>query len=159
MLALLIGVAVASSAAVTVRFAAFGDYPQDAKQSVDALSHGDLHEALTHPALMGSVSILLRTPFVVVARVAGAGDLGGYQAGALACILFAGLLGVGLAYSRRSSLPPAMLAVIVVLAVVNPASTAAVLLGHPEEALGAALCVGAVPQVRGEVTNRRSSAP
>ena len=143
-LVFLVAVAVAASAAVTLGSAAPGDYPQDAKPSVDALSQGNLHEALTHPALMGSVSILLRAPFVALAQVAHAGELGRYQAGAMACLLFAALLGVGLAVSRRSSLPPAMLAVIVVLAVVNPASTAAVLLGHPEEALGAALCVAAV---------------
>ena len=144
LLAFLIAVAVAASAAVTVGSAALGDYRQDAKPSIDALSQGNLQEALTHPALMGSVSILLRAPLVALARVGHAGELGGYRAGAMACLLFAALTGVGLALSRRSSLPPAMLAVIVVLTVVNPASTAAILLGHPEEALGAALCVAAV---------------
>jgi hypothetical protein len=141
----LAALALAASAAVTQRFGVLADYPQDAQRSVDALSHGDVGGALAHPALMGPVSVIVRAPFVALARLGGAGQLGGYQAGSLACLLLVGALAVGLTLAmRRSARPRVLLAVIVLLAVVNPASIAAVQWGHPEEALGAALSVAAI---------------
>jgi hypothetical protein len=137
--------ALAASAAISVRFGSLGDYGADAKPAVDALSHGNLHDALSHPALMGAVSIVVRAPFVALARLGGAGDLGGYRIGAAVCIASAGLLSVGLMRSTRDLSPPRMMGLVAVfVAIVNPATVAAVQWGHPEEVLTAALSIGAV---------------
>ena len=137
--------ALASSAALALRFGSLGDYPNDAKPAVDALSHGHLHDALSHPALMGIVSIIVRAPFVALARVAGAGELGSYRVAAAVCVASCGLLAVGLMSTTNGLSRPRTMGVLVVfLAVVNPVTVAAVKWGHPEEALTAALCVGAV---------------
>ena len=115
----------------------------DAERSVTALSHGHFHDAVTHQPLMGPLSIVLRAPFVTLARFAGAGEPGVYKTGALVCVVFAVVLGVSLALSRLDS-SFAQAAVLVVVTVLNPASIAAVQYGHPEEVLAAALSVGAV---------------
>jgi uncharacterized membrane protein len=70
-----------------------------------------------------------------------------YRAGVFPCLVAAGLLGVLLAKvwgARAGGYRSFGIVLIVVLSVVNPASQDAVAFGHPEEALGAALCVGAV---------------
>jgi hypothetical protein len=129
--------------AMVGRFGSAGDYPMDAERSVNALSHGHFHDAVTHQPLMGPLSIVLRAPFVTLARFAGAGEPGAYKTGAAVCILLAAALGVSLALSRLDS-SFAQAAVLVVVTVLNPASIAAVQYGHPEEVLAAALSVGAV---------------
>jgi hypothetical protein len=131
------------TAAIVRTFGRAGDYPMDAERSVTALSHGRLHDALTHQPLMGPFSIVLRAPFVTLARFAGAGEPGAYKAGAAVCVAFAAALGVSLALSRLDS-SFAQAAVLVVVTVLNPASIAAVQYGHPEEVVAAALSVGAV---------------
>ncbi len=129
--------------AMVGRFGSAGDYPMDAERSVNDLSHGHLHDALTHQPLMGPLSIVLRAPFVTLARFAGAGEPGAYKTGAVVCVVFAAALGVSLALSRLDA-SLAQAAVLVVVTVLNPASIAAVQYGHPEEVLAAALSVGAV---------------
>jgi hypothetical protein len=129
--------------AMVGRFGSAGDYPMDAERSVNALSHGHFHDAVTHQPLMGPLSIVRRAPFVTLARFAGAGEPGAYKTGAAVCILLAAALGVSLALSRLDS-SFAQAAVLVVVTVLNPASIAAVQYGHPEEVLAAALSVGAV---------------
>jgi hypothetical protein len=144
-LAALVALALAASAAISTRFGTLADYPADAQPAVDALSHGDLHGALSHPALMGVVSIVVRAPFVALIRLGGAGELGSYRVGAAVCVAAVGLLGVGLMLSTRGASRPRMFRALgVLLAVVNPVTVAAVQWGHPEEALTAALCVAAV---------------
>ena len=94
---------------------------------------------------MGPLSILLRTPFAWLAARFGAGELGMYRAGIVPCLVVAGLLGIALA--RRPGgrdWNPSSLLLVPVLAIISPASLAAMRSGHPEEALGGALCVGAV---------------
>ena len=139
----LAALAVGFTGAMVGRFGSAGDYPMDAERSVNALSHGHLHDALTHQPLMGPLSIVLRAPFVTLARFAGAGEPGAYKTGAVVCVVFAAALGVSLALSRLDS-SLAQAAVLVVVTVLNPASIAAVQYGHPEEVLAAALSVGAV---------------
>jgi hypothetical protein len=135
--------AVGFTGAMVGRFGSAGDYPMDAERSVNALSQGHLHDAVTHQPLMGPLSIVLRAPFVTLARFAGAGEPGAYRTGAAVCVVFAAALGVSLALSRLDS-SFAQAAVLVVVTVLNPASIAAVHYGHPEEVLAAALSVGAV---------------
>ena len=139
----LAALAVGFTGAIVERFASPGDYPMDAERSVTALSHGRFHDAVTHQPLMGPLSIVLRAPFVTLARLAGAGEPGAYKTGAAVCVVFAAALAVALALSRLDS-SFAQAAVLVVVTVLNPASIAAVQYGHPEEVLAAALSVGAV---------------
>lgn len=122
-----------------------GDYPGDAGPAVDALAAGSFRGAAAVPFLMGPLSIVLRAPFAWGAHWAGGDAIGMYRAGVLPCLAAAGLLGVALAQRARiesglRSLPLA----IPILAILSPASLAAVQNGHPEEALGGALSVAAV---------------
>ena len=139
----LAALALGFTGAMAGRFGRAGDYPMDAERSVTALSHGHFHDAVIHQPLMGPLSIVLRAPFVTLARIAGAGEPGAYKTGAAVCVVFAAALGVSLALSRLDS-SFAQAAVLVVVTVLNPASIAAVQYGHPEEVLAAALSVGAV---------------
>ena len=139
----LAALAVGFTGAMVGRYGRAGDYSMDAERSVTALSHGHFHDAVTHQPLMGPLSIVLRAPFVTLARFAGAGEPGAYKTGAAVCVVFAAALGVSLALSRLDS-SFAQAAVLVVVTVLNPASIAAVQYGHPEEVLAAALSVGAV---------------
>jgi len=143
-----LGLLVASlglAAAVVAHFGALGDYPQDAGPPVSALASGHVLEALRLESLMGSVSIFLRAPFVALAHGLGAGGLGAYRAGALVCLVPAALLGAVLARPASERTGTRGVALLVaVLAVASPPLVAAVRLGHPEEALAAALAVGAV---------------
>lgn len=125
------------------RQASLGDYPSDAGPAIKALIEGHLHQAISQQPLMGSFAVLARAPFALAAHAGGAGELGVYRAGAVACLAAVALLAIALV--RRSGtrdwlpwfLVPA-------LAVMTPVSVAAVQAGHPEEALAAALSVGAV---------------
>jgi hypothetical protein len=133
------------AAAVVAHFGALGDYPQDAGPPVSALASGHLLRALRLESLMGSVSIFLRAPFVALAHGLGAGGLGAYRAGALVCLVPVALLGAVLARPASERTGTRGVALLVaVLAVASPPLVAAVRLGHPEEALAAALAVGAV---------------
>ncbi len=118
------------------------DYPGPA---IDALLHGRVHDFFAVQPVMGSFSLLLRAPFAGAARLLGGGELWEYRAGALACLLFAaGLawhLGRGMAAEGRNRFAQAAVAG---LCVVSPLAFTALRWGHPEEVLGAALCVGAV---------------
>jgi hypothetical protein len=146
-----LALAVAAVAAVEAafRFGDPGDYPVDAKASVDALARGDVAHAFSEPALMGPISIVLRAPVVALADLLSAGGLATYRAGAAACLLVVAFLAWRLALAARSpSRTGVVVVLLVVLAVLNPASVAAVRYGHPEEALCAALCVAAVVLAR-----------
>ncbi len=119
-----------------------GDYPRDAAPAVDALAAGHLGAFLgAHPD-MGSVSVLLRAPFVAIG---GGGDLLSYRFGAIPCLLAAGVLGLYLARlaSERGTGWVAQ-AAIVGICLLNPLTFEALETGHPEELLTAALAVGAV---------------
>ena len=118
-----------------------GDYPVDAGPSIAALARGDVRGAVNAQPLMGSVSILIRAPFAAAARELGAGQVGMYRAGVLPCIAAAAFLGMFLVRLLRKKDGAILVAV---LAVLTPASLAAVRLGHPEEVLAGALAVGAV---------------
>lgn len=121
------------------------DYPTDAGPAVSALLAGDLAGYLAAQPLMGSFSVLLRAPFGALAELLGGGALDVYRAGAFPCLLAAGAVGAWLAV-RMARRGEGRLAVALVagLAVLNPATFEALRAGHPEEPLGAALCVAAV---------------
>jgi hypothetical protein len=122
-----------------------GDYPRDAGPTIGALLDGNLGAALAGQHLMGSLSVLVRLPFAAVADLAGGGQLLVYQLGSIPCVAAAGILGLAIArwMERRGASRVACIATIV-FSMANPLTRDALVLGHPEELLGGALCVGAV---------------
>jgi hypothetical protein len=117
-----------------------GDYKVDGGPTIEALLHGHLH--VPQPA-MGPVSILLRLPFALFVR--GHSQLLEYRMGAFPCVLVAALVGVYLARRLRAAGRSMWLALgVVAFGALNPANFHALANGHPEEILGAALCVVAV---------------
>ena len=122
-----------------------GDYPRDAAPAMNSLLDGDVSAALAEQPLMGSFSLIVRLPFAALARATGGDDLRIYQLGTIPCLISVGLLGLALAgLMRRRGQPPAACAAAAILCLVNPLTWEAIRLGHPEELLGGALCVGAV---------------
>jgi hypothetical protein len=120
------------------------DWRAEAKPAVDALLAGHLHTFLTLAPVYGG-SLILRAPFMLVTKLWHGGDLAVYRASAVPCLLATGALGVWLAAQMRAKGAPtvARLAVLV-LCVANPLILPALKWGHPEDLLGAALCVAAV---------------
>lgn len=143
-LAAAVGAIVACSTLLALANRSAGDYPRDAGPAIDALLDGDVSGALERQPLMGSLSIVVRWPFAALARGLGGDDLLVYQLGTIPCLIAVGLLGLALAarMRRRGQAPSACIAA-ATLCLVNPLTWEAIRLGHPEELLGGALCVGA----------------
>jgi hypothetical protein len=128
----------------------------NAAPAVNALLHGSLSGYAARQPLMGPVSLLLRAPFVALARALGGGELLQYRIGALACTLpvaaLAAWLLVGAVSARgrregeRDTRLVALVAVMLgaYLILDSPATRVALSAGHPEEPLTAALTVIAV---------------
>jgi hypothetical protein len=139
--------AVLAVIALTVRIAdgmAAGlDYFTDAGASIDALARGDLQGFFANQPLMGSFSLLVRAPFVALVFEQSIDTV--YFAGVLPCIVATLVLGLALArlLADRGQ-PPTVQGIAAGLAVINPLTFQALHWGHPEELLGAALCVGAM---------------
>ena len=85
---------------------------------------------------MGTLSVLIRCRSRR-GRLAGGGDLLAYQLGSIPCVA-AGVLGLAIArwMERRGASRAACIATIV-FSMVNPLTREALVLGHPEELLGA----------------------
>jgi hypothetical protein len=117
----------------------------DAGPSIEALSHGDVNTFFDQQPIMGSASLLLRTPPTMLANAVGGDDLLVYRIGVFACLLAAGLLAVFLAMTMiRRGRPWMIWALLAGACLINPLTYQAAFYGHPEEALAAALAVGAV---------------
>ena len=140
-----IGAVVVVSAVLAFANTSQGDYPRDAARSINALVDGDVRLALAEQPLMGSVTVLVRYPFAELGRAVDSdNDLLVYQLGTIPCLVSVGLLGLALARRmRRRGQSPAACAAAAALCLVNPLTWEAIRLGHPEELLGASLCVGA----------------
>ena len=127
----------------SVGFADGLDYFHDASFPIDALVRGDLQSFAQNPGLMGDFSLYLRAPFVWLVFEQDLTVV--YLVGALPCLAAVVVLA---AYLRRRmlalGLPVAAALLVTVLALVNPGTLRAMHWGHPEEFLGAALCVGAI---------------
>src|SRR5262245_39969144 len=124
------------SAAGLVLRSRVGDYPVDAGPAIAAIVGGGLRRALDLQPLMGSLSVIVRAPFAVAADQLGAGEPGVYRAGVIPCVAATALLGVAIARARGSNLgsgPDELHLLVPVLAILTPASLAAVRTGHPEE--------------------------
>ena len=121
----------------------WNDYDDEARLAVDALLRGDLSAfAAISPAYGGS--LLMRAPFALVASALGGGDLAVYRALALPCLAAVGVLAIVVSGRMRAAGSPALAwgtAIVVIAA--NPIELRALEIGHPEELLVGALCVGA----------------
>lgn len=123
---------------------AWTDYEVEARPALAALVHGHLTEFLQLAPAYGG-SLVLRAPFALLSDLWGGGELAVYRLVALPCLLGAAALGVWLvADMRRRGAPTLARAVALGLCVANPLTLSALEIGHPEELLGAALCVAAV---------------
>jgi hypothetical protein len=122
----------------------WNDYETEARPSYDALVHGHVLAFLRLAPAYGG-SLIERAPFALLPGLWGGGQLAVYRMAALPCLLALAALSVWLCArmraERRSTLARA---VAVGVCVANPLTLSALELGHPEEVLGACLCVAAV---------------
>jgi len=145
------GAAVSAGLAICVvawlglnRWMPWQDYNKEARPAFDALLGGHLLQFLqTAPAYGGS--LLMRAPFVLVGRLWGGGALAIERAAAAPCLLASAVFGVWLVVRMRA-LGRGRIAMVLalLLCAANPITLVALWQGHPEELLGAVLCVAAV---------------
>jgi len=123
---------------------AWNDYETEAQPAFNALVHGHLSSFLRLAPAYGG-SLVERAPFALVPGLWGGGELAVYRMVAIPCLLAAGVLGVWLcARMRAAGRPVLWRAVVLGVCVANPLTLQALELGHPEELLGACLCVAAI---------------
>ncbi len=123
---------------------AWSDYETEALPALHALTHGQLEHFLALAPAYGG-SLVLRAPFALLPSLWGGGDLAVYRMVALPCLLAAAALGVWLTTQMRSGAHRMLARALALgLCVANPLTLRALELGHPEELLGAVLCVTAV---------------
>ena len=128
----------------------WNDYENEALPAVDALVHGHLSAFFQLAPVYGG-SLLERAPFALAPGLWGGGELAVYRMLALPCLLAAGALGLWLIARMRSRGSGTLAQALALgLCVFNPLTLAALELGHPEELLGAALCVAAVLLAAGQ---------
>ena len=122
----------------------WNDYETEVAPAYAALTAGHVWQFLTlAPGYGGSLE--LRAPFAFLPGLWGGGAVAVYQAVSIPCLIAAALLAVWLV-ARMRALGHSRLAraTALGLCVVNPVTLYALQLGHPEELLGAVLCVAAV---------------
>jgi Glycosyltransferase family 87 len=123
----------------------FWDYPTDAGPALAAIAHGHIGGFFAHQPAMGPLSLYLRAPFVAIAAAMHDGRIGLYRWGSLPCLLAVALVGMWLALiARRHGAGRLAMALIVVLALINPLVSDALYWGHPEELLTASLAIAAI---------------
>jgi hypothetical protein len=123
---------------------AWSDYETEAQPAFSALVHGHLTQFLRLAPAYGG-SLVERAPFAVLPRLWGGGELAVFRMAALPCLLAAALLAVAIvARMRAEARPLPARAIALVVCVANPITLQALEVGHPEELLGACLCVAAV---------------
>jgi Glycosyltransferase family 87 len=123
---------------------AWNDYDTEARPTFDALVHGHVLEFLRLAPAYGG-SLVERAPFALLPGLWGGGELAVYRMVALPCLLATAVLGVWLVARMRSERRSTFArAVTMGVCVANPLTLLALEFGHPEELLGACLCVAAV---------------
>jgi Glycosyltransferase family 87 len=123
---------------------AWNDYDNEVRPALDALSAGHVLDFLRLAPAYGG-SLIERAPFALLPQLWGGGELAVYRTLALPCLLAAAVLGVWLVARMRSEGRPALARALTLgVCVANPVTLYALELGHPEELLGACLCVAAV---------------
>ncbi len=139
----LVAVIVAGSVLAVATLQPGLDYFVDPSASVDALVRGDLSDFFAEQPLMGSLSLLLRAPFV--ALVFGSSIDAVYFIGVIPCLLaLVALVYAVLRRMDRAGRPAGERALVALVCLGSLMMTRAIHWGHPEELLGAALAVGAV---------------
>jgi hypothetical protein len=144
---LVFGTLAALAASVAIAFSAndSGDWGRQVYPAVSALAHGDLGRFLDVQPVYGSFGALVQAPFFALSLALGGGDLLAYQLSVLPSLFALSLLALALGRSMRErGRAPLACVAVSALVLVNPATLAAVELGHPEELLCAALAVGSV---------------
>ncbi len=122
-----------------------GDYASTFAPAMNALLAGHLGEFFrTLPDDGAGGSILLRAPGAAVGKLLGGGQLSTFRFGTLECVLALGIVGIVLTRGRGAATTQTGRWLVIGLCVLSPAALDVVLFGHPEEALGAALCVAGV---------------
>jgi hypothetical protein len=122
----------------------WNDYEFEVLPAYNALVHGHVELFLRLAPVYGG-SMLERAPFALLPGIWGGGELAVYRAVALPCLLAGAAFTVWLVARMRAqgrTLLARSIAAGVCLA--NPLTLRALELGHPEELLGAVLCVTAV---------------
>ncbi len=121
-----------------------GDYEHEALPAFEALAHGHLTSFLRLVPAYGG-SLIERAPFALIPDLWGGGEEWVYRLAAAPCLIAGAALGVWLVAQVRSERRSTLWKVAVLsLCVVNPLTLRALEFGHPEELLGAVLCVSAV---------------
>lgn len=123
---------------------AFTDYEIEAEPALEALRAGDVSAFLSLAPAYGG-SLVLRAPFALLPDLWGGGDLALFRSMAVPCLVAAAALGVFLwARGRTLGRSSAACWIALALAAANPLTLRALEIGHPEELLGAVLCVAAL---------------
>jgi hypothetical protein len=136
---------------------AWNDYEVEVRPAFDALTGGHVVEFLRLAPAYGG-SLIERAPFALAPGLWGGGALAVYRMVALPCLLASAVLAVWLTARMRSRGRSRMARAIVLgVCVANPITLRALELGHPEELLGACLCVAAVLLAGGSVDGRDRS--
>lgn len=127
-----------------VRGAGLIDWNAEARPAVDALLAGHGAQFLQLAPAYGG-SLILRSPFILSTKLWHGGSTAVYLASAAPCLAAAAALGIWLSAQMRkrgAALPACVL--VILLSAANPLSVPALQFGHPEELLGAVLCIAAV---------------
>jgi hypothetical protein len=128
----------------------WSDYEREVAPALAALVHGHVAEFLRLAPAYGG-SLVERAPFALVPGLWGGGALAVYRAVAMPCLLAVAALGVWLlARMRAEGRPWPARTLALVVCVANPMTLRALEIGHPEEILGACLCIAAVLLAAGE---------
>jgi Glycosyltransferase family 87 len=123
---------------------AWNDYETEARPSFEALAHGHLVRFLQLAPAYGG-SLVERAPFALLAGLGGGGSLTVYRMVAAPCLFALAALAVWMCARMRAEGRSLLARVVAVfICVANPVTLGALELGHPEELLGACLCVAAV---------------
>jgi hypothetical protein len=122
---------------------AFTDYELEAEPALQALRAGDWVAFLEQAPAYGG-SLVLRAPFAFLPDLWGGGDLALFRSMAVPCLLAGSFFAVGL-WTRARNLGHTPLAcwIALLLVAANPITLKALEIGHPEELLGAVLCIAA----------------
>lgn len=145
-IACLLGALLASAGVAYLGLETFlwSDYEIEAAPAFAALAHGNVDMFLRLAPAYGG-SFVERAPFALVPGLWGGGALAVFRLVAVPCLLAGAMLGVWLvARMRRAGAPLGARALTLALCVANPITLSALEVGHPEELLGACLCVAAV---------------
>jgi glycosyl transferase family 87 len=122
----------------------WNDYDAEARPALDVLLAGHFGRFVQLAPAYGG-SLLIRAPFAAIPKIWSGGELSVFRAAAAPCLAAAVVLGVWLAGRvRQRGGSDWTAALILLLCVANPITVAAFRIGHPEELLGAVLCVAAV---------------